>query len=212
MNAPEVVAGRPPSGAHVPLGMADDLAMDSLPLLSTVTDVWLLLWPAVAIALLRVGDVTLNVFRTVFTVQGRKWLAALFHGIEGGVWLAAAGIVFANMTPLRMVGYVVGVIAGTLLGTTVIERLRLGTVTVRVYADASADRMAGLRIADAIHDAGFGATTFDGTGYRGPVQMVLSTVRRRDAGVVAQVAHRVAADARVVFDNEMQPVPVGARV
>ena len=186
--------------------------MNSLPLLSTVTDLWLLLWPAMAIALLRVGDVTLNVFRTVFMVQGRKWLAAVFHGIEGGVWLGAAGIVFANMTPLRMIGYVLGVIAGTLLGTTIIERLRLGTVTVRIYIDASDDGMAGLRIADAIHEAGFGATTFDGTGYRGPVQMVLSTVRRRDAGTVADVARGVRADARVAFDNEMQPVAVGARV
>lgn len=192
--------------------MADDHGMDGLPLLSTVTDVWLLLWPALAVALLRVGDVTLNVFRTVFTVQGRKVLAAVFHGIEGGVWLAAAGIVFANMTPLRTIGYVVGIMAGTLLGTTIIERLRLGTVTVRIYTDASEDGMAGLRIADAIHEAGYGATTFDGTGYRGPVQMVLSTVRRRDAGLVADVARSVKADARVAFDNEMQPVAVGARV
>lgn len=186
--------------------------MDSLPLLASVGDVWALAWPALAVALLRVADVTLNVFRTVFTVQGRKGLAAVFHGVEGGVWLAAAGIVFANMTPLRTVGYVVGVMAGTLLGTTIIERLQLGTVTVRVYADATDDALAGLRIADAIHDAGYGATTFDGTGYRGPVQMVLSTVKRRDAAVVADIARAVRADALVAIDNEMQPVAVGGRV
>lgn len=182
------------------------------PPLASVTDVWLVVWPALAVALLRVGDVTLNVFRTVFTVQGRKGLAALFHGIEGGVWMAAAGIVFADMTPARMAGFVVGVMAGTLLGTTIIERLQLGTVTVRIYADATEDAYAGRRIADAIHEAGHGATTFDGTGYRGPVQMVLSTVRRRDAGRVAEIARGIHTTALVAFDNDMQPVSSGGRV
>ncbi len=186
--------------------------MNGLPSLAPLADAWLLLWPALVVALLRIGDVTLNVFRTVFTVQGRKLLAALFHGFEGGVWIAAAGIVFADMTPARVGGFIVGVMCGTLLGTSIIERLQLGTVTVRIYADTSLDAHAGLRIADAIHDAGFGATTFDGTGYRGPVQMVLSTVRRRDAGPVADIARAVRADALVAFDNDMQPVPVGGRV
>lgn len=186
--------------------------MESLPLLAAMGDVWALLWPALVVALLRIGDVTLNVFRTVFTVQGRKWLAALFHGIEGGVWLLAAGIVFADMTPARTAGFMIGVMAGTLLGTTIIERLQLGTVTVRVYVDSSQDAVAGLRVADAIHDAGFGATTFDGTGYRGPVQMVLSTVRRRDAGTVAAIARDLREDALIAVDNEMHRVAVGGRV
>lgn len=192
--------------------MTDDPCMDGLPLLASATDLWLVVWPALAVALLRVGDVTLNVFRTVFTVQGRKGLAAVFHGVEGGVWMAAAGIVFADMTPARMAGFVVGVMAGTLLGTTIIERLQLGTVTVRIYADASEDRQAGRRIANAIHEAGHGATTFDGTGYRGPVQMVLSTVRRRDAGRVADIARDVHTTALVAFDNDMQPLSSGGRV
>lgn len=186
--------------------------METLPLLAAIGDVWAVLWPALAVALLRVADVTLNVFRTVFTVQGRKWLAALFHGIEGGVWLAAAGIVFADLTAARTAGFMLGVMAGTLLGTTIIEWLQLGTVTVRIYVDASHDALAGLRIADALHDAGFGATTFDGTGYRGPVQMVLSTVRRRDSTTVAAIARQVREDALVAVDNEIHPVAVGGRV
>jgi uncharacterized protein YebE (UPF0316 family) len=190
--------------------MADDPAMDVF--LSSLGSVWTLLWPALVIALLRVGDVTLNVFRTVFIVQGRKRLAAAFHGLEAGVWLAAAGIVFADLNPVRMAGFIVGVMAGTMLGTTIIERLQLGTVTVRVYVDTSEDAVAGLRIADAIHDAGHGATTFDGTGYRGPVQMVLSTVRRRDAGTVAAIARQVRDDALVAIDNDMQPISTGGRV
>lgn len=186
--------------------------MTDLPLLASAADVLAVVAPAVVIAVLRIIDVTLNVFRTVFTVNGRKGLAALFHGLEGGVWLAAAGIVFADLTAIRMAGFVVGVMAGTFLGTTIIERLRLGHVTVRIYVDANEDPAAGLKVADAIHHAGFGATTFDGTGFHGPVQMVLSTVRRRDAELVAQIARDLRADAFVAVDNERLSMPVGGRV
>jgi uncharacterized protein YebE (UPF0316 family) len=186
--------------------------MNDLPLLDSVVHVLVVLAPAAAIAVLRVMDVTLNVFRTVFTVNGRKGLAALFHGLEGGVWLAAAGIVFADLTPLRMAGFVVGVMAGTFLGTTIIERLRLGHVTVRIYVDANEDPVAGLTVADAIHHAGFGATTFDGTGFHGPVQMVLSTVRRRDAEHVIGIARQLREDAFVAVDNERMTMPAGGRV
>ena len=186
--------------------------MDIMVALGPFGDAWTWLWPALGVALLRIGDVTLNVFRTVFTVQGRKGLAALFHGLEGGVWIAAAGIVFADMSAARLTGFVVGVMLGTLLGTTIVEHLQLGTVTVRIYVNAIDDAIAGLRVADAIHEAGFGATTFDGTGYHGPVQMVLSTVRRRDAATVAEIARAVRVDALVAVDNELHRVPVGARV
>lgn len=181
--------------------------MDLSSLVPPDTTLWQALWPALAIALLRIGDVTLNVFKTVFMVNGRRVLASLFHAIEAGVWLSAAGIVFADMTPLRAAGFIVGVAAGTYLGMIIISKLRLGMVTVRVYADATRELDVGVRVAKAIHEAGFGATTFDGEGYRGPVQMVLSTVRRRDAQLVVDVVRDIDASAFVAVDNA--PLPAG---
>lgn len=169
------------------------------------TTLWGAIWPALAIALLRIGDVTLNVFKTVFMVSGRRVLASLFHAIEAGVWLSAAGIVFADMTPLRAFGFIVGVAAGTYLGMIIIQKLRMGMVTVRVYADATRELDIGVRLAKAIHDAGYGATTFDGEGYRGPVQMVLSTVRRKDAEMVMDVVRSIDSEVFVAIDNAPQP-------
>lgn len=71
--------------------------------------VWTAVWPAIAIALLRVGDVTLNVFRVGFVVQERRLLAGPVAGAEAGLWLAAAGIVFADMTPVRSFGLVLAI-------------------------------------------------------------------------------------------------------
>ncbi|MFA9446551.1 DUF5698 domain-containing protein [Egicoccus sp. AB-alg6-2] len=185
---------------------------DVLPL--DVAALWQLAWPAVAIALLRVADVSLNVFKVVFVVQQRRWLAAVTAGLEAGTWLAAAGIVFADVTPVRAAGFVVGVALGTLIGVQLTGHLRLGMATVRVYADATrtdADGHPlelGHAIARAIHAAGFGATVFRGTGYKGDVDMVLATVRRRDADHVLAIARDVDASSFAAIDNAVHPAPV----
>lgn len=163
------------------------------------------------VAVLRVGDVTLNVLRTVFMVQGRKALSAVFAGAEAGVWLAAAGIVLTDLTAPKAVGYVLGVTAGTAIGGAVVEKARIGTVTVRVYVDVAHDMTLGRLVAKAIHAGGFAATTFDGHGYAGPVQMVLSTVRRRDAETVIGLARSVAPDSFASVDAApYRPVGQGA--
>jgi uncharacterized protein YebE (UPF0316 family) len=178
--------------------------------------VWAAVWPAITIALLRIGDVCLNVFRTVFVVQERRLLASLTAGAEAALWLSAAGIVFASMTPVRAAGFVIGVATGTAIGVQLTSRMRLGMSTVRVYTDAERKDADGRplelggRIADAIRAAGHGATVFRGRGYRGEVDMVLSTVRRRDADAVLAIAREVDAASFAAVDNAIQPAGVPA--
>jgi uncharacterized protein YebE (UPF0316 family) len=178
---------------------------------------WAALWPALAVAGLRAGDVSLNVFKTVFVVSERRGLAALFSGLEAALWLSAAGIVLADVTPLRFAGFVIGVASGTSIGVTITRALQLGMVTVRVYADADpVDEVgrplepAGPRVARAIHAAGFGATVFRGTGFSGPVDMVLSTVRRRHADRVLEIAQQVEPTVFAAIDNSPHPAPAAA--
>jgi uncharacterized protein YebE (UPF0316 family) len=201
--------------------LASDLLVVDLPISSArlpfdLTSVWAAVWPAVAIALLRIGDVSLNVFRTVFVVQERRLLASLTAGAEAGMWLSAAGIVFSSMTPVRAAGFVVGVATGTAIGVQLTSRMRLGMSTVRVYTDA--ERLGvdgrpldlGERIAHEIRVAGHGATVFRGRGYRGEVDMVLSTVRRRDAQAVLAIARRVDGSSFAAVDNAIQPASAPA--
>lgn len=181
-------------------------------IVSNMAAAWSIVMPAVLVAGLRIMDVTLNVFRTVFTVNGRKGLAALAHGFEGGVWLAATGYVLSDLSVVKTVGFIVGIMLGTLLGTSIVERLRLGMVTVRIYADARHADGSGTQIAGAIREAGFGATTFTGEGMEGPVKMVLSTVPRRQASVVINAVKSVSASAVVAVDNDLQPLASSVRV
>jgi uncharacterized protein YebE (UPF0316 family) len=177
---------------------------------------WVVVWPAIAVAGLRVGDVTLNVFRTVFVVQERRLLAGMVAGGEAGLWLSAAGIVLADMTPVRAGGFVAGVAAGTALGVELARRMRLGMATVRIYTDATRTDPSGEPlelghlIAASIRAEGHGATVFRGTGYKGAVDMVLSTVRRRDADAVLAVARRVEPEVFAAVDNHLHPAPMSA--
>ncbi len=177
-----------------------------------VLQVWTVLAPALLVALLRITDVTLNVFRTVFTVNGRKGPAALFHAAEAGVWLAAAGIVLTDLTVAKAVGYLCGVGFGTLLGTTIVERLRMGMATVRIYCDTRHEPASGAAVAAMIRAAGFGATTFEGEGMHGPVTMILSTVPRRRIATVVAAARSVTDDLVMAVDNDLQPMTNAVRV
>src|SRR5690625_1709227 len=182
-------------------------------ILPALGDLWSLLWPAATITLLRIGDVTINVVKTVCIVEGRRWLASTYAGLEAGVWLAAAGITLTDFTPERFIAFVLGVATGTWLGMWMVRKAKMGTVTVRVFANAGEGReLAGHVIAERIRRAGYGATLFNGYGRDGEVQMVLSVVKRKQARAVCKVVEDTDAQAAVAIDNDLAPVlAVGAR-
>jgi uncharacterized protein YebE (UPF0316 family) len=137
---------------------------------------------AIQIAMLRVTDVILGVFRTTFIVRGRTLAASLAAFGESAAWIAAAGIVLADLTLVRGLAFATGVGIGTALGVIMVRGMRLGLVTVRVFAPL--DR--GPEVAELLRAAGQGATLFPGVGRDGPVAMVLSVMRRREADEVVR--------------------------
>ncbi len=174
---------------------------------------WALLWPAIVVALLRIGDVTVNVFKVTCVVGGKRLAAAAFAALEAAIWLSAAGIVFSDLTLVRAAGFVTGVAAGTWIGMLVVDRARIGLVTVRVFAAASGGReLAGHIIAERIRRAGHGATLFTGWGQRGEVHMVLSVVKRKHLSQLIETIEKTDPNAFVAVDNEVHNSTAGARV
>jgi uncharacterized protein YebE (UPF0316 family) len=164
---------------------------------------WALLWPAATIALLRIGDVTVNVFKVTCIVNGKRLAGAAFAALEAAIWLSAAGIVFSNLTLDRAMGFVLGVAAGTWIGMLVVDRAKVGLVTVRIFVSAAAGReLAGHIIAERLRREGHGATLFNGWGQRGEVHMILSVVKRRVASKVVALVERTDPNAFVALDNE----------
>lgn len=203
--------------------------MDAItqPVLEALVSLWPIVWPAAAVALLRMTDVALATLRTVMVVQSKRLAAAAAGGMEALVWLSAAGIVLGDVTPARVAGFALGVAAGTALGIEVAARLKVGSVTVRVYVprrdpefgmapsvegDGLAAPVDGHTVARALRAAGHAATVFTGVGRDGPVDMVLSTVPRRRADSVLRVARQVEPNVFASFDSTPQPVLSAGRV
>jgi uncharacterized protein YebE (UPF0316 family) len=177
-----------------------------LPLTLAATDWWALCWPALLVALLRIGDVTVNVFKVTCMVHGRRSAAAAFAALEAAIWLSAAGLVFTDLTVARGLGFIAGVSAGTFLGMLIVDRAKLGLVTVRVFVAANEGReLAGHIIAERIRRNGHGATVFPGYGHKGEVHMVLSVVKRRVAQGVCDLVRTTDPTSFVAIDNEPGP-------
>lgn len=142
--------------------------------------------PLVAVAAARVLDVTLGVLRTVFVVTGRQFAAGAAATLEAGVWVAAAGFVFSDLTVTGGIAFAVGVGIGTVVGIRIVRAAALGLTTVRVFVDV--ERSAEL--AGWIRGQGHAVTVFYGEGRDGPRAMLLSIVRRKDAHRLAAAVDR----------------------
>jgi uncharacterized protein YebE (UPF0316 family) len=135
------------------------------------------------IFLLRIVDVSLATLRLISAVRGRKLLAASVGFVEILVWIVVVGTVVRNLnSPLLVLAYAGGFAAGTWVGMTIEEKLALGLAEVRVVS-----RAAGVEIAEALREAGFGVTELLGQGREGRVEIVYTLVRRSSLKEVSRV-------------------------
>lgn len=124
--------------------------------------------------------------------------SAVPPGAEAGVWLAAAGIVFSDLTAPKAVGYVYGVVAGTAVGGLEVDRTRIGIVTVQVVRRCDAPPgCSGYWSPRRSTPAGSRPSRSTASAPTVRWRWALSTLRRRCADEVIGLARSVAADASV---------------
>jgi uncharacterized protein YebE (UPF0316 family) len=162
---------------------------------------------AAQVAALRVGDVTLGVFRTTFIVRGRTTAAAVTAGLESLMWITAASVVLGDMSVAGVIGFASGVGIGTAIGVRIVAELRLGVATVRVFAPEGR----GDEVAEYLRGAGQGATVFPGRGRDGPVDMVMSVMKRREADEVCAPLAGQPGLYVVIEGREGNPKPSGVQ-
>lgn len=128
------------------------------------------------IFLLRICDVSIATMRLLYAVRGRKLIAASLGFVEILIWILAVSAVVRNFhSPGLVIAYAAGFSAGNFLGITIEEKLALGLAQVRVVS-----REAGVEIAHALRERGFGVTELLGQGREGRVEIVDTVVQRRD--------------------------------
>lgn len=142
---------------------------------------------ALTIFVLRVLGVTLATVRVLVMTRGYKLASAAIGFFEVLVYALAIGPVVQNLSNVwYLFGYSFGFSVGTLLGMALEERMALGYATVRVVSVEKAND-----IADAIRQAGYGATQGFGYGANGIIGTVKTVVQRKHVDRVEKLVSQV---------------------
>lgn len=120
--------------------------------------------------------VTISTVRIIFIARRRKVLAAILGVFEVSIWLFAIGQVMSNLAdPLCYLAFAGGFALGNYLGVVIEGKLAMGSLVVRVITHKN-----GGGIVAALKAANYGVTSLDAHGAKGPVQVVLTVIPRKE--------------------------------
>jgi len=146
---------------------------------------------------LRVLGVSLSTVRVLLMTRGMKLLSAVLGFFEVLVYVVAIGKVVQDLNNIpNLMSYCFGFSAGTLLGMWLEERIAVGFATIRVISPGQSRQ-----VAEAIRQAGYGATEGVANGKEGIVGTVKTIVRRREVKAVCEIIHQRAPDAFITIED-----------
>ena len=141
---------------------------------------------ALLIFCLRIVDVSCDTMRVIFAIRGKRGIAAALGFVQALVWIFAVANAVKHLdSVLHVIGYAGGYATGTFVGVTIERAIAYGVATVRVVS-----KTAGVEIADALRDIGFGVTEFPGYGRDGSVEILNSVVQRNRVSEVLRVIEK----------------------
>jgi uncharacterized protein YebE (UPF0316 family) len=148
--------------------------------------------------------VTLATLRTIAVARGMKYLAPLLGVFEVSIWLFAIGQVMQNLnSPLCAAGFAAGFALGNFLGLVIEEKLAIGNLVIRVISRKDVgELMASLKAAEC------GVTRIEAEGVTGPVQIVLTVIKRKQLEKVVAILKRF--DPKVFYSvDDVQSAEAG---
>ena len=135
--------------------------------------------------LARVVDVSLGTIRIIFTARGKKNLAPLLGFVEVFIWVSViAEITKGAHNLVAYLAYAGGFAAGNYIGMRIEERLAIGNLVVRAILS---ENRTGL--IEELRAAGYGVTSVNAHGAKGPVKLVYTIVSRKDLPNVIETIH-----------------------
>ena len=145
-------------------------------------------WGPLLIFVMRVVDVSLATVRMLLIMRNARVWAPLIGFFEVLIWLLAAGTAIQHLdSPWHVLGYAGGFAAGNLVGLILEQRLAFGFASIQVFA-----RSHGPELAEALRAFGHGVTQLPGKGLEGPVDVIMSIVKRRDLNAVSALVNDLA--------------------
>ena len=149
------------------------------------------LFGALQIMFLRIIDVSMGTFRTLMTVQGKKYIAGIMGFVEVTVWVFAISTVFRNLDNIyNILGYSTGFALGTMLGITIEQKIGSGFLQFHIISLQFTDK-----IADTLRMNKIGVTILPGEGGRGGVAMLIVLISRKREKEVMEIINEIDPDA-----------------
>ena len=103
--------------------------------------------------------------------------------VEVSIWLFAIGNVMQNLNnPLCFLAFAVGFAIGNYLGVVIEQKLALGNLVVRIITHRN-----GEEIVASLKEASYGVTCLDAQGAKGPVQLILTVIPRKELHKVVSI-------------------------
>lgn len=129
-----------------------------------------------AVAFLAMLGVALWTLRTVYVARGDRVRATMFGAIEAMVFVSVVSKVITPLEPIRLVGYGLGVSAGTYVGSW-LGNLIGGSGALEVRTIVPDDHE---RLGPTLRARGWPVTTTRASGISGCVAVLVTIVDRRD--------------------------------
>ena len=155
------------------------------------------IYVALVIFSLRVVGSAITTVRTLLVMRGRRWVAAILGFIEALIFALTIGAVVSNLSNIwNLIAYCLGFAAGQFVGMWLEDRMALGFASLRIVS-----RARSRALANAIRQAGFGATEDHGDGRQGTVGIITVTVRRKEIDTVNRIVENIDSTAFVTIEE-----------
>lgn len=141
--------------------------------------------------------VTIMTVRWILLLKGHRYPAAGLSVFEVILWVYALGMVVSQLGDWpRLLAYAFGFATGQLVGSKLEELLAVGHTTVQVVAQSPT------QLPEALRQAGFGVTTWRGSGRDGDRVVIYVVLQRRRTGELFRLIEEHEPDA---FTLLMEP-------
>lgn len=132
-------------------------------------------WLPIIIFFARICDVTLGTVRIIFVSRGMRFRSALLGFIEVLIWILVVTQLIQHLDYwVNYIAYAGGFAAGNYIGITLENKLRVGTVIVRIITHKPTDELV-----TQLKESGFMLTRLEAHGGEGPVKIIFMVVTRK---------------------------------
>jgi uncharacterized protein YebE (UPF0316 family) len=123
----------------------------------------------------RILDVSIGTMRIAMISRGYRYIAPIFGFFEVIIWLTAIGKALSSLDSVySYIVYAAGFAAGNYVGMLLEEKLPFGYKSLRIITTKEASALPLM-----LREEGFGVTLSEGTGLKGPVNIIYSLVPKK---------------------------------